>query len=201
MNAKRVFDICFSLIGICTLTPLFLVVAALLKHDSKGPLFYRQVRVGLHLKTFKLIKFRSMYPDSEAAGLLTVGGHDARITKFGTWLRKYKIDELPQLFNVLRGEMSLVGPRPEVPKYVALYNADQKKVLNVKPGITDWASVYYLEESDMLAATDDPEKYYISTIMPSKISWNLAYAEHHNLWVDIRIILYTLKHIMIQWKH
>lgn len=198
MDAKRIFDLCLSVIGLIALSPVFLVVAAVLKADSRGPLLYRQVRVGRYAKDFVLIKFRTMYTGADTAGLLTIGGHDARITRVGAWLRKYKLDELPQLFNVLKGEMSLVGPRPEVPRYVALYTAAQRQVLLVKPGITDWASVYYLEESDLLAGAEDPERFYIRTIMPSKINWNLLYIRQHNLWTDSQIILYTLKRILIR---
>jgi len=196
MNAKRVFDVLFSVAGLLVLLPVFLVVIVLLKLDSKGSIFYKQFRVGLNQKNFELIKFRTMYANSDRAGLLTIGDHDARITRVGCWLRKYKIDELPQLINILKGEMSFVGPRPEVLKYVMLYDAFQKKVLTVKPGITDWASIQYIDENQLLAKAEDPESFYINTIIPSKISQNLKYIEHHNLWVDLKIISYTLKSII-----
>ncbi|MEJ2902215.1 sugar transferase [Pedobacter panaciterrae] len=196
MIAKRVFDIVFSLGGMFFLSPMFIVVVILLKLDSKGSIFYKQLRVGLNQKNFKLIKFRTMYTDSDRAGLLTIGDHDSRITKVGCWLRKYKIDELPQLINILKGEMSFVGPRPEVLKYVELYDASQIKVLSVKPGITDWASIQYIDENELLAAAEDPESFYINTIIPSKITQNLKYIDHHNLWVDLKIISYTLKSII-----
>lgn len=196
MTAKRLFDIVFSLGGIVFLSPVFVAVVILLKLDSKGSIFYKQLRVGLNQKNFKLIKFRTMYTDSDRASLLTIGDHDSRITRVGYWLRKYKIDELPQLMNILKGEMSFVGPRPEVLKYVELYDASQMKVLSVKPGITDWASIQYIDENKLLAAAEDPESFYINTIIPSKISQNLKYIDHHNLWVDLKIISYTLKSII-----
>lgn len=196
MNAKRVFDVLFSVGGLLVLLPVFLIVIVLLKLDSKGSIFYKQIRVGLNQKNFELIKFRTMYANSDKAGLLTIGDHDSRITRVGCWLRKYKIDELPQLINILKGEMSFVGPRPEVLKYVMLYDAFQKRVLTVKPGITDWASIQYIDENQLLANADDPESFYINTIIPSKITQNLKYIEHHNLWVDLKIISYTLKSII-----
>lgn len=196
MNAKRVFDVVFSLAGMLFLSPLFIVVVILLKLDSRGSIFYKQIRVGLNQKNFELIKFRTMYTDSDRAGLLTIGDHDSRITRVGCWLRKYKIDELPQLINILKGEMSFVGPRPEVLKYVALYDASQIKVLSVKPGITDWASIQYIDENQLLATAEDPESFYINTIIPSKITQNLKYIDHHNIWVDLKIISYTLKSII-----
>ncbi|ATP56094.1 glycosyl transferase [Pedobacter ginsengisoli] len=196
MNAKRVFDVVFSLGGMLFLSPLFIVVVILLKLDSRGSIFYKQIRVGLNQKNFELIKFRTMYTDSDRAGLLTIGDHDSRITRVGCWLRKYKIDELPQLINILKGEMSFVGPRPEVLKYVALYDASQIKVLSVKPGITDWASIQYIDENQLLATAEDPESFYINTIIPSKITQNLKYIDHHNIWVDLKIISYTLKSII-----
>lgn len=196
MIAKRVFDIVFSLGGMFFLSPMFIVVVILLKLDSRGSIFYKQIRVGLNQKNFELIKFRTMYTDSDRAGLLTIGDHDSRITRVGCWLRKYKIDELPQLINILKGEMSFVGPRPEVLKYVALYDASQIKVLSVKPGITDWASIQYIDENQLLATAEDPESFYINTIIPSKITQNLKYIDHHNIWVDLKIISYTLKSII-----
>ncbi|WP_432709915.1 sugar transferase [Pedobacter sp.] len=198
MDAKRMFDIVFAVTGLLFLLPFFFVVIILLKCDSKGSVFYKQIRVGLNHKNFELIKFRTMYKNSEIGGLLTVGDHDTRITRFGSWLRKYKVDELPQLINILRGDMSLVGPRPEVLKYVLLYDAFQKKVLTVKPGITDWASIQYIDENQLLANADDPEKFYINTIIPSKITQNLKYIDNHNLWVDLKIISYTIKRIIFR---
>ena len=198
MNGKRIFDVVFSLFGIIFLLPVFLVVIFLLKLDSKGSIIYKQVRVGLNLNNFELYKFRTMCKDADKKGLLTVGDHDNRITRFGYWLRKYKIDELPQLFNILKGEMSFVGPRPEVLKYVQLYDAVQKRVLTVKPGITDWASIRFINENQLLENADDPENYYINTIIPTKVSENLKYIDHNNLWIDLKIISTTLKSIIIR---
>ena len=157
-----------------------------------------QERIGLHKKPFRSYKFRSMRPNADKGGLLTVGSRDHRITRIGYFIRKFKIDELPQLFNVLKGEMSLVGPRPEVSKYVALYNEHQLKVLSVKPGITDWASLKYFEESDLLAKSTDPDKTYIEEIMPAKLNINLAYVQQHNLKEDFKIIFLTLKKMVVK---
>lgn len=164
--------------------------------DSKGGVIYRQTRVGRNNSEFKLLKFRTMMKDADKGGLLTIGEHDNRITRSGYWLRKYKIDEIPQLFNVLKGDMSFVGPRPEVCKYVELYDQTQKRILSVKPGLTDWASIAYIDENQILAAADNPEIYYIKHIIPQKIALNLRYIDHHNIWVDIRIILLTIKSIL-----
>ena len=198
MNEKRVFDVVFALLGIVLLLPVFLIVMVLLKIDSKGSVIYKQVRVGLNLRNFELYKFRTMFTDSDRKGLLTVGDHDTRITRVGYWLRKYKIDELPQLFNILKGEMSFVGPRPEVLKYVLLYNSVQKRVLTVKPGITDWASIQFINENQLLENSDDPENYYINTIIPTKVSQNLKYIDNNNLWIDLKIISFTLKRIIVR---
>jgi lipopolysaccharide/colanic/teichoic acid biosynthesis glycosyltransferase len=198
MDAKRLFDIFFSLMGIFFLLPVFLLVSFLLKREHKGPVFYRQTRVGLHQKCFQLIKFRTMCPDADKMGLLTIGAHAARITKLGGWLRKQKVDELPQVLNILKGEMSFVGPRPEVPKYVEMYDSSQQRVLSVKPGITDWASIRYIDESSLLATAEDPESFYIHNVIPSKINQNLEYIDHHNLWIDFKIISYTLKSILLK---
>ena len=198
MNEKRVFDVVFALLGIVLLLPVFLIVMVLLKIDSKGSVVYKQVRVGLNLRNFELYKFRTMFTDSDRKGLLTVGDHDTRITRVGYWLRKYKIDELPQLFNILKGEMSFVGPRPEVLKYVLLYNPVQKRVLTVKPGITDWASIQFINENQLLENSDDPENYYINTIIPTKVSQNLKYIDNNNLWIDLKIISFTLKRIIVR---
>lgn len=198
MYVKRVFDVVIAFLGILLLMIPFLIVSLLIIADSKGGVFYKQTRVGRNKVNFELIKFRTMYTNSDQSGLLTVGGHDKRITRFGYWLRKYKIDELPQLFNVLKGEMSFVGPRPEVNKYVELYDAQQQIVLSVKPGITDWASIAFSEENELLAKSDDPESFYINEIIPSKIIQNLKYINKHDLWVDLTIIFLTLKKIIIK---
>ncbi len=165
--------------------------------ESKGGVFYKQQRIGINRKPFKLYKFRSMFPDSDKKGLLTVGSRDNRITKAGYYIRKFKLDELPQLINVLIGEMSIVGPRPEVKKYVDLYNEEQLKVLKVKPGVTDWASLQYFAESDLLSKSKDPDKTYIEEIMPAKLKINLNYVAKNNILEDIKIILLTIKRIFI----
>ena len=170
-------DIFFSFIGLIVLFPLFLVIALIITLDSKGGVFYKQTRVGKGGKDFKLFKFRSMAVDSDKKGLLTVGGNDSRITKPGYFIRKYKIDELPQLINVFIGDMSLVGPRPEVRKYVDLYNQEQQKVLSVKPGITDFASIEFINENEVLGISENPEKTYIEEVMPIKLKLNLKYIE------------------------
>ena len=192
---KRLFDIFFSGLGLFILSPLFFVIALFIVLDSRGGIFYKQVRVGQDNHDFHLLKFRSMRPHSETKGLLTVGGHDHRITKMGYFIRKYKIDELPQLVNVLLGEMSLVGPRPEVRKYVNLYNEEQLKVLTVKPGITDLASIAYRNENELLGKADDPEQLYIHKIMPAKLKLNLKYIEMRSLGTDAMIIYKTLRKV------
>ncbi|MEP7164086.1 MAG: sugar transferase [Ferruginibacter sp.] len=188
----RFFDIIISFLGLILLSPLLIIVAIWIKIDSGGPVLYRQIRVGLHGIDFELLKFRSMHIHADKAGLLTVGGRDSRITKAGYILRKYKIDELPQLFNVLSGEMSLVGPRPEVRKYVDLYNELQKKVLLVRPGITDMASIAYKKENELLAGSPDPERTYIEEVMPAKLKLNMIYIENPGLLNYFRIILKTI---------
>jgi lipopolysaccharide/colanic/teichoic acid biosynthesis glycosyltransferase len=193
---KRLFDILMSLIGLITLLPLFVLLAIFIVLDSKGSVFYCQKRIGLYQSNFKLIKFRTMQIGADGGSLLTVGSYDQRITKFGYWLRKYKIDELPQLWNILKGEMSFVGPRPEVGKYVALYTKKQKQILNLKPGLTDWASLKYINENQLLADQDNPEEYYIQEIIPNKIEENLKYLNHHNLYIDLKIILLTIKKLI-----
>lgn len=193
---KRFFDITFSLIGILLLLPLFILLSIWIVIDSRGGIFYRQVRVGKNGIDFYLFKFRSMAPGSDKKGLLTVGGNDSRITSAGAFLRKYKFDELPQLLNVLFGDMSLVGPRPEVRKYVQFYNAEQLKVLSVKPGITDYASIEYFSENDLLAKSQNPEETYIKEIMPHKLSLNLKYIDEQNFIIDLKIILRTLSKIV-----
>ncbi len=186
------FDFIGSFIGLIILFPFFIIIAILIKLNSKGPVFYKQQRVGLNNTNFGLYKFRSMYINADKKGLLTVGGRDSRITSMGYFLRKYKIDELPQLINVLLGEMSLVGPRPEVRKYVDYYNAEQMRVLSVKPGITDNASIAFIDENVLLAQAADPEKYYIETLIPQKTAIYLEYVDTRNLWKDIKIIFKTI---------
>ncbi len=193
---KRLFDIVFSLFGIIILFPFFLIISILILLDSRGGIFYLQTRVGMNNKDFKLFKFRTMKTDSDKKGLLTVGEKDSRITQTGLWLRKYKLDELPQLFNVLIGNMSLVGPRPEVRKYVELYTAEQKKVLSVKPGITDNASIEYADENKLLSEQAEPEKFYIHEVMPAKLKINLHYIANRSLAEDFKIILRTFFRIL-----
>lgn len=193
---KRIFDFLTSLFGLIILLPVFIIIAIVIKLDAKEPIFYRQTRVGKNNKNFKLYKFRTMSAGSDKKGLITVGNNDARITRPGRFLRKYKLDELPQLINVLIGDMSMVGPRPEVPKYVSLYDKDQLKVLSVKPGITDLASIEFSNENELLKDQPDPEKFYIDTIMPQKLQLNLEYIRKMNFAYDLRLIFLTLKKIV-----
>ena len=183
-------------LGLIALSPLFLVLAVWIKSDSKGPVFYRQTRVGRGNKDFRLFKFRSMRPDSDKLGLITVGGHDPRVTRSGYYIRKYKLDEFPQLINVFRGEMSLVGPRPEVRKYVDMYTPEQRRVLDVRPGITSLASIRYRNENEILAQAEDPDQCYIEKIMPEKIAIDMEYVDKANLATDIRLIFSTFKEII-----
>lgn len=189
---KRVFDICASFVGLLMLAPLFLFLMLLVVLGSKGPAFYSQVRVGRNGKEFNLLKFRSMRTDADKSMRLTVGERDPRITSIGFFLRKYKLDELPQLVNVLKGEMSVVGPRPEVPEYVALYTEEQLKVLSVRPGLTDPASIAYIKENALLAHSSDPQKTYIEEVMPAKLAMNLAYLQKRNFFSDLGLIFKTI---------
>lgn len=188
---KRIFDVLFSLIGIIVLLPIYIIISLLIIIDSKGGVLYKQERTGRGDRIFKVFKFRTMRPDSFSKGALTVGSRDPRITNVGYYLRKYKLDELPQLFNVLLGDMSFVGPRPEVKKYTDLYNEAQKKVLTVRPGITDYASIKFRNENDLLSVSDNPEKLYIDEIMPEKLDLNLKYINDNSLFKDIKIIFDT----------
>ena len=190
---KRFFDVIASGIGLLLLSPVLLILAIWIKCDSRGPVLFRQVRVGRDGKDFLMNKFRSMSVGADRGGLLTVGSHDSRITRSGYFLRKYKLDEIPQLINVLNGDMSLVGPRPEVRKYVELYTTEQLKVLDVRPGITDAASIKYRNESQLLAQADNPDQFYKEVIMPDKLALNLEYVEHHTFWGDIMLILKTIR--------
>ncbi len=193
---KRTFDIIASGLGLICLSPLFIFLAVWIKLDSKGPVFYRQTRVGRGNKDFRLFKFRSMRPDSDKLGLITVGGRDPRVTRSGYYIRKYKLDEFPQLINVFKGDMSLVGPRPEVRKYVDMYTPEQMHVLDVRPGITSLASIRYRNENDLLAAADDPDRCYIEQVMPDKLAIDLEYVKHASLSTDIRLIFSTLRAIL-----
>ena len=192
----RFFDFVLSLVGLVILAPIFIVLAVWIKIDSMGPVFYKQIRVGQNGKDFGLFKFRSMVVDADKKGLITVGGRDPRITRSGYFIRKYKLDELPQLINVLVGDMSLVGPRPEVKKYVELYTDEQQKVLSVKPGITDYASIEYMDENEILGKSNDPEKTYIEEIMPEKIKYNMKYIQNKNVSEYFKIIFLTLLKIV-----
>lgn len=189
---KRFFDIVVSLLGILITSPILLVVSVLIKLTSKGPVFYKQERIGKGEKPFFILKFRTMVVNADQQGLkITVGG-DKRITGVGKFLRKSKLDELPQLFNVFVGQMSLVGPRPEVAEYVSLYNEEQRKVLSVRPGITDYASVCFRNENEILAEAEDPQKEYIEHIMPLKLRYNAKYIEEMSVWTDLKLIFLTL---------
>lgn len=193
---KRIFDVLFATLGLILLLPVFLIIFIWIKSDDGGDLFFLQTRVGKDNRDFKMFKFRSMYSGSDKKGLLTVGASDARITPAGRFLRKYKLDELPQLINVIKGDMSLVGPRPEVRKYVDLYNSEQLEVLKVRPGITDPVSLHYFDESELLAQSAHPEKTYVEEIMPVKLRLAREYAENSGLWLDCKIILSTIKRII-----
>jgi lipopolysaccharide/colanic/teichoic acid biosynthesis glycosyltransferase len=189
---KRVFDIFFSLIVLAILSPILFVVVLLILSDSKGGAFFHQIRVGKDGKEFRLHKFRTMKPASENSGQLTVGMRDSRITKVGYYLRKSKLDEMPQLWNILVGEMSVVGPRPEVPKYVAMYSEQQRQVLCVKPGLTDYASIKYVKENEILEKSSNPEQTYIDEIMPEKLALNIQYMQEKSMLVDLKIIFNTI---------
>lgn len=189
---KRLMDIAISGCALAVLWPVLLVIAIAIKIDDPGPVFYRQVRVGRGGKTFRIYKFRTMVVDADKKGLAITVGRDNRITRMGAFLRKTKLDELAQLINVFVGEMSFVGPRPEVPKYVNMYTPYQRQVLLVRPGITDYASIAYRNENDMLAGSDDPEKMYIEKIMPDKIELNMKYLREISPIADIRLILSTI---------
>lgn len=193
---KRLFDIFISLIALAVGLPFGILIALVIVCDSKGKVFYKQARVGRGNVDFQLYKFRTMYEEADHGSLITVGTNDARITKFGLFLRKYKIDEFPQFLNILKGEMSIVGPRPEVRKYVDMYTPEQMRVLTVRPGLTDYASIRYMDENALLAASDNPEKTYINEIMPDKLALNLKYIQDQSLWVDMKIILHTLAAII-----
>lgn len=189
---KRLFDIAVSLVVLVIGFPFALIVAAIIVADSPGGVFYVQNRVGRGNTDFRLLKFRTMRTDADKSGLLTVGGRDPRITRVGRFLRKYKIDELPQFLNILAGDMSVVGPRPEVRKYVDMYSPEQMKVLSVRPGLTDYASIKYVDENEILAKSDDPEQTYINVIMPDKLRLNIEYIERMSMKEDLRIMFMTI---------
>ncbi len=193
---KRIIDLVFSSIGLIILLPFFIILGLMIVMDSRGGVFYKQVRVGRAGKDFKLFKFRSMRVNADKGSLITVGGRDSRITRMGYFIRKYKLDELPQLLNVFLGHMSLVGPRPEVRRYVDMYSEEQLKVLFVKPGITDYASIEYSNENEILGKAIDPEKVYVTEIMPAKLKLNLKYIDEQGMMTDFKIILKTIKKIV-----
>lgn len=188
---KRLFDIVASGFGLLLLSPLFLLVAIWIKLDSPGPVFYRQVRVGRYNRDFRIFKFRSMRVGADKGSLVTIGGRDPRVTRSGYFIRKFKVDELPQLINVFIGDMSLVGPRPEVRHYVNYWTKEQLHVLDVRPGITDPASIKFRNENELLEKVEDPEKYYIEVIMQEKLRLYLEYVENHSFWYDIKLIFQT----------
>jgi lipopolysaccharide/colanic/teichoic acid biosynthesis glycosyltransferase len=199
MSTKRAFDVACTLLGLVILSPLLLAVVLLVKLESPGPAIYRQVRVGKDEKKFELFKFRSMYVDADRQGGKITTAGDVRVTGLGRFLRKFKIDELPQLINVLRGDMSIVGPRPEVSEYVDLYPPEAKqKIFSVRPGITDNASILFRNEGDLLLSAEDPAEYYVNEILPQKISVYEEYADTHTLLGDIRIIFRTLSAVFFR---
>lgn len=195
---KRLFDIVASGFGLLVLSPLLLILAIWIKLDSAGPIFYRQVRVGRGNKDFRIFKFRSMRVGSDKGSLVTIGGRDPRVTRSGYYIRKYKFDELPQLINVLLGDMSIVGPRPEVRHYVDYWTPEQMHVLDVRPGITDPASIRFRNENELMAAADDPQSYYIHVIMQEKIKLYLEYVQNASFWYDIKLIFQTFRVIVTE---
>ena len=195
---KRIFDIVASGLGLLVFSPIFIILAIWIKLDSKGPIFYRQVRVGRYNKDFRIFKFRSMRVGSDKGSLVTIGGRDPRITRSGYFIRKFKFDELPQLINVFVGDMSLVGPRPEVRHYVDYWTEEQMHVLDVRPGITDPASIKFRNENELLEKAEDPEKYYIDVVMQEKIKLYLEYVEKSSFWYDIKLIFKTFQVIITE---
>lgn len=193
----RFLDILFSSLGLIFLSPVFILLYIAISLESSGGGFYRQQRVGWHGKDFMLLKFRSMRIGSDKKGLITIGGRDPRITRIGYFIRKYKLDELPQLFNVLLGDMSLIGPRPEVRKYVEMYTDEQYRVLTVRPGITDYASIEYADENEILGLADNPDKVYVERILPDKIGYNMKYIDNRSVFEYFRILFLTFKKVVI----
>ena len=188
---KRLFDIVASACGLILLSPLFFIVSVWIKLDSIGPVFYRQVRVGRYNKDFKIFKFRTMRVGADKGSLVTIGGRDPRVTRIGYYLRKFKIDELPQLINVFIGDMSLVGPRPEVRHYVDYWTPEQLHVLDVRPGITDPASIKFRNENELMESAEDPESFYINVIMQEKLKLYLEYVQNASFWYDVKLIFKT----------
>lgn len=193
---KRLFDIIVSILVLAIIWPVLLVIAISIIIESTGGVFFKQQRVGRGERVFWIYKFRTMSPDSESKGLLTVGGRDTRITQVGYYLRKFKLDELAQLFNILKGDMSWVGPRPEVPKYVNMYTEEQKIVLSIRPGLTDYASLAFINENEILQKSPHPEQTYINEIMPTKLQMNLRYIKEKSLLTDFKIMWKTFLKIL-----
>lgn len=193
---KRIFDIVASSFGLLVMSPVFLILAIWIKLDSKGPVFYRQIRVGRKNRDFRIFKFRSMRVGADKMGLITVGGHDPRVTRSGYFIRKYKLDEFPQLINVFIGDMSLVGPRPEVRKYVDLYTPEQMHVLDVRPGVTSLASIRYRNENELLEKAEDPDQYYINVVMQDKLAIDLEYIRNVSFGYDICLVFHTFWEII-----
>ena len=193
---KHLFDIFMSLAFIVILFPVFIIISIWIMIDSRGGVFYLQSRVGKNNRDFRMYKFRSMRPESDTFGLLTIGDHDPRVTRAGKFLRKTKLDELPQMLNILKGNMSFVGPRPEVRKYVELYSAEQMKVLSVRPGLTDYASLEYIDEDSILGQSDDPDRVYITVIMPAKLELNMKYIRERSFTTDLTIMIKTFRKII-----
>ena len=198
---KRLFDILFSALGLLFLSPIFLIIAILIKREDRGPILYRGVRIGKFGKTFKIFKFRTLVANADKIGGPSTAGDDSRITKIGRFIRKYKLDELPQLINVLKGEMSLVGPRPEVLFYVNMFSQEERAILSIKPGITDWASLWNFDEGALLAGSPDPEKAYQEKIRPKKLKLQLKYVRERSFWTDLKIILLTTKTVLARKKY
>ena len=192
---KRLFDITAAILVLIMGLPFFIIIALLIVLDGKGGVFYSQERIGRYKRSFNLYKFRTMQPGSDNLGQLTIGSKDSRVTSIGYYLRKYKIDEFPQLINIIVGHMSVVGPRPEVPKYVKMYNQEQLNVLKVRPGLTDYASLVYFKENELLGKAQDPENVYIKEIMPQKLALNNKYIKEKGMLTDLNIILKTLLRI------
>lgn len=194
---KRIFDLIFSTLGVIVLLPILAIIFILIKLESPGPGLYTQQRVGRNSRMFNLFKFRTMHLNADKLTAITVGARDPRITRIGYYLRKYKIDELPQLINVVRGDMSLVGPRPELKKFVDLYTPEQREVLTVRPGITDFASLEFRNENELLEGKEDPIKYYVDEILPAKLALSLRYVRTRSFLLDIKIILRTIKAVFV----
>lgn len=188
----------FSSVGLVVLAPFFLLIGLAIRVDSHGPVFYLQQRIGKNGRPFRLFKFRTMHCGADKSEPLTIGNRDARITRFGYWLRRFKLDELPQLVNVLMGNMSLVGPRPELKKFVDLYTDEQRKVLSVKPGITDYASIEFRNENKLLEGKEDPIAFYIKEIMPAKLALNQKYINERSFRTDVIIIFRTLQSLIVK---